>query len=41
MMWPYSQADHDYATEVGGVGMVVTVVLIVVVAAILVLAVVA
>ena len=26
---PYSQTDHDYATEVGGVGMVVTVVLIV------------
>lgn len=37
-MMPYSQADHDYATELGGVGMVVTVVLIV---AILVLAVVA
>lgn len=35
---PYSQADHDRATEVGGIGMVVTVVLIV---AILVLAVVA
>lgn len=37
-MTPYSQADHDYATEVGGVGMVVTVILVV---AILVLAVVA
>lgn len=37
-MMPYSQADHDRATELGGVGMVVTVVLIV---AILVLEVVA
>lgn len=37
-MWPYTQSDHDYATEVGGVGMVVTVILVV---AILVLAVVA
>ena len=35
---PYSQSDHDRATEVGGIGMVVTVVLVV---AILVLAVVA
>ena len=26
---PYSQSDHDRATELGGVGMVVTVVLIV------------
>ena len=37
-MMPYSQADHDRATELGGVGCVVTVVLV---AAILVLAVVA
>lgn len=37
-MMPYSQADHDYATELGGVGMVVAVALVV---AILVLAVVA
>lgn len=37
-MMPYSQSDHDRATEVGGIGMVVTVILIV---AILVLAVVA
>ena len=37
-MMPYSQADHDHATEVGGIGMVVTVVLVV---AALVLAVVA
>ena len=37
-MWPYTQSDHDRATELGGIGMVVTVVLIV---AILVLAVVA
>ena len=37
-MMPYSQSDHDRAVELGGVGMVVTVVLI---AAILVLAVVA
>jgi len=28
-MMPYSQSDHDRATELGGVGMVVTVVLIV------------
>lgn len=38
MMWPYTQAEHDLATELGGIGMVVTVVLVV---AILVLAVVA
>ena len=37
-MMPYSQADHDYATELGGVGCVVTVVLVV---AIVILAVVA
>jgi len=37
-MWPYTQAEHDLATEQGGIGMAVTVVLIV---AILVLAVVA
>ena len=35
---PYSQADHDRAVELGGIGIIVTVVLIV---AILVLAVVA
>ena len=37
-MWPYTQADHDRAVELGGVGMVVTVILVV---AIIVLAVVA
>ena len=37
-MMPYTQADHDRATELGGVGIIVTVVLV---AAILVLAVVA
>ena len=35
---PYSQSDHDRATELGGVGMVVTVILVV---AIVILAVVA
>jgi len=37
-MMPYSQSDHDRATELGGVGMVVTVILVV---AIVILAVVA
>ena len=37
-MMPYSQADHDRATEVGGIGIIVTVILVV---AIIVLAVVA
>lgn len=32
MMWPYTQAEHDLATEQGGIGAVVTVALIVVVA---------
>jgi len=37
-MMPYTQADHDRATELGGVGIIVTVVLVV---AIVILAVVA
>ena len=37
-MMPYSQADHDRATEVGGIGIIVTVALVV---AIVILAVVA
>lgn len=37
-MMPYTQSDHDRATELGGVGMVVTVILVV---AIVILAVVA
>lgn len=37
-MWPYTQSEHDLATEQGSIGIIVTVVLVV---AIVILAVVA